>query len=76
MATLLISLLLAVLPVLGVVWIAVSGWLPTVDGLFLSLILLAMSGVFLLNAGMLAKAMGLVPGLGKKQEQAKAVHGA
>jgi hypothetical protein len=76
MVTLLISLLLAILPVLGVFWIAVSGWLATVDGLFLTLILLAMAGVFLLNAGMLAKAMGLVPSFGKKQEQAKAVHGA
>ena len=76
MVTLLLSLLLAALPVLGVVYITVSGWLLTVDGLFLSLILLAMAGVFLLNAGMLAKAMGLVPGSGKNQEQAKAAHGA
>ncbi len=76
MVTLLISLFLAVLPVLGVVYIAVSGWLLTVDGLFLTLILLAMGGVFLLNAGMLAKTMGLVPGFGKKEEQAKATHGA
>ena len=72
MAMLLISLLLALIPVAGVVWIGISGWLATVDGLFTSLILLAMAGVFLLNAALQAKAMGLVPGLGKKQEQAKA----
>ena len=72
MGMLLISLLLALIPVAGVVWIGLSGWLATVDGLFTSLILLAMSGVFLLNAGLQAKALGLIPGFGKKQEQAKA----
>ena len=69
---LLISVILCLVPVLGVLGIGLSGWLATVDGLFTSLILLAMSGVFLLNAGIQAKALGLVPGLGKKQEQAKA----
>jgi len=73
---LVISLVLALLPVAGVAWIGVSGWLLTVDGLFMSLILLAMAGVFALNAAMQAKALGLVPGFGKKQEQAKAAHGA
>ena len=41
--------LLATIPLLGVVWIAVSGSLlpqPTVDALFTSLILLATSGIF------------------------------
>ncbi len=43
---LLTSLLLALIPFLGFVWIAVHGSLTTVDGLFTSLILLAISGLF------------------------------
>jgi hypothetical protein len=38
-------LILAAVPLLGVLWIAVYGSLTTVDGLFMSLILLAMSGI-------------------------------
>jgi hypothetical protein len=38
------SLILALLPLLGVVWMALHGALTTVDGLFMSLILLAISG--------------------------------
>jgi hypothetical protein len=38
------SLLLALIPLLAVVWIALHGGLATVDGLFMSLILLAISG--------------------------------
>ncbi len=46
---LLISLVLALVPLLGIVWIILSGSVTTVDGLFMSLILLAMSGILLLN---------------------------
>jgi len=46
---LVISLVLALLPLLGIVWIAIFGTLTTVDGLFNSLILLAISGIFALN---------------------------
>lgn len=45
---LLLLLLLAVMPLLGIVWIAACGSLfpqPTVDALFMSLILLTMSGI-------------------------------
>lgn len=42
---LLILLALAGIPLLGVLWIAIYGSLTTVDGLFMSLILLAMSGI-------------------------------
>jgi hypothetical protein len=48
-----ISLILAVIPLLGIVWIAVSSnpiWPPTVDALFTSLILLAISAPFALGA--------------------------
>jgi len=46
---LLLLLLLAAIPLLGVAWIAASGSLlpqPTIDALFTSLILLSMSGIF------------------------------
>jgi|SRR5271170_573781 len=42
---LVLLLVLAAIPLLGVVWIAIYGSLTTVDGLFMSLILLAMSGI-------------------------------
>ena len=53
---LVLSLVLGVLPLVGVVWIFMSGMITlsppsaTVDGLFMSLILLALSGTFWLNA--------------------------
>jgi hypothetical protein len=45
-----LSLVLGILPLLGVAWTVVDGLITTVDGLFLTLILLTLSGVFLLNA--------------------------
>ncbi len=53
---LVLSLVLGVLPLVGVVWIFVSGMIvlwpfsATVDGLFMTLILLTLSACFLLNA--------------------------
>ena len=47
---LILSLVLCLLPLVGVGLILTGGWATTVDGLFTSLILLAMSGVFALNA--------------------------
>jgi hypothetical protein len=46
---LLLSLVLALVPLLGVVWIVLYGSPLTVDGLFTSLILLAMSGILGMN---------------------------
>ena len=46
---LLLSLVLALVPLLGVVWIILYGSPLTVDGLFTSLILLAMSGILGMN---------------------------
>jgi hypothetical protein len=46
---LLISILLGLIPLAGIAWIIVSGTLTTVDGLFESLIMLSLSGVFFLN---------------------------
>jgi len=67
---LVLSLLLGVLPLVGVAWIFISGMITlsppsaTVDGLFMSLILLTLSGCFMLNAFWEARDKGL---LGKKQ---------
>jgi hypothetical protein len=46
---LLISILLGLIPLAGIGWIVVTGTLTTVDGLFESLIMLSISGVFFLN---------------------------
>ena len=46
---LLISILLGLIPLAGIAWIVVSGTITTVDGLFESLIMLSISGVFFLN---------------------------
>ena len=48
--TMLLSILLGIIPLLGIAWIFVSHTLTTVDGLFMSLILLALSGIFFFNA--------------------------
>ena len=67
--TLAISLILGILPLLGIVWTLIDGWITTVDGLFLTLILLTLSGVFMLNAywemrdtGIIAKKTAPAPG--------------
>jgi len=46
---LLLSLLLGLLSLAGVIWIVIVGSLLSVDGLFMSLILLTLAGVFFLN---------------------------
>jgi hypothetical protein len=47
---LLVSIVLGLIPLAGIAWIIVSGTITTVDGLFESLIMLSLSGVFFLNA--------------------------
>ncbi len=72
---LVLSIVLAILPLLGVAWIFVSGMITlsppsaTVDGLFMSLILLALSGTFALNAYWEMRDRGLI---GKKKPAAPA----
>jgi hypothetical protein len=69
-----LSLVLAIVPLVGVVWIFVSGMITltfpffTVDGLFMTLILLTLSACFLLNAFWEARDKGLI---GKKAAPAK-----
>jgi hypothetical protein len=45
-----LSIVLGILPLLGIVWTVLNGTITTVDGLFMSLILLTLSGLFFLNA--------------------------
>jgi hypothetical protein len=64
---LVLSLILGLLPLAGVVWILASGmitlWPPsaTVDGLFMSLILLTLAACFLLNAFWEMRDQGIIP---------------
>jgi hypothetical protein len=73
---LVLSLALGILPLLGVVWIftrgmiTVSPFSATIDGLFMTLILLALSGTFMLNAYWEMRDRGLI---GKKKVPAPAV---
>jgi hypothetical protein len=46
---LLLSIVLGLIPLAGIGWIIVSGTITTVDGLFESIIMLSISGVFFLN---------------------------
>jgi hypothetical protein len=46
---LLLSLLLGLLSLAGIAWIIIVGSLLSVDGLFMTLILLSLAGVFFLN---------------------------
>jgi uncharacterized RDD family membrane protein YckC len=66
---LILSLVLALLPLLGIVWTLTNGLITTVDGLFLTLILLTLSGVFMLNAYWEMRDQGI---LGKKKTAAPA----
>jgi hypothetical protein len=67
---LVLSLILGLLPLAGVAWIFVSGMIKlappsaTVDGLFMTLILLTLSACFLLNAFWEMRDRGM---LGKKE---------
>ena len=65
---LLISVVLGVLPLLGIVWTIVTGTVATVDGLFMSLILLALSGLFFLNALLECRDCGYIKLGGKSKD--------
>lgn len=75
---LVLSLVLGVLPLVGIVWIFVSRMITlsppsaTVDGLFMTLILLTLSLCFLLNAYWEARDHGMLKFWEKKKEPAPA----
>jgi hypothetical protein len=64
---LVLSLVLGIIPLLGIVWTIISGSIMTVDGLFMSLILLTLSGILLLNALSEAHARGYLNFLHRKR---------
>jgi len=47
---LMLSVILGIVPLLGVAWIVLNASVTSVDGLFMSLILLTLSGILFLNA--------------------------
>jgi len=47
---LLLSIVLGIVPLAGIAWILLVGSITTVDSMFMSLILLTLSGLFFLNA--------------------------
>lgn len=49
---LILSIVFAAIPLAGVAWIAATKSITSVDGLFMSLILLAIAGIFLLNVAL------------------------
>ena len=73
---LVLSLVLGLVPLVGVVWIFATGMIvlwpfsSTVDGLFMTLILLTLSGCLLLNAFWEMRDRGM---LGKKEAPAAKV---
>jgi hypothetical protein len=58
---LLVSIILGLIPLAGIAWIFVAGSITTVDGLFMSLILLTLSGIFFFNVFCELSERGLVP---------------
>ena len=70
---LLLSVVFGVLPLFGIVWAVMNGSLTTVDGLFISLILLTLSGLFFLNVLFECRDCGYIkfPGKAKAAPAAK-----
>ena len=65
------SVVLGILPLLGIVWTILNGTIMTVDGLFMSLILLTLSGLFFLNAYWECRDCGFLPNKSKESPPAK-----
>ena len=69
---LVISIVMGIVPLLGIAWTIVTGTITTVDGLFMSLILLTLSAVFFLNAYWELRDRGALAFLDKKKVAATA----
>ena len=67
---LLLSILLGLIPLAGIGWILVDRSITTVDGLFMSLILLTLSGIFFLNVLLEMEARGWLAFLHKQKAAA------
>ena len=66
-----VSVVLGILPLLGIVWTIKNGTILTVDGLFMTLILLTLSGLFFLNAFWECRDCGYLPSKPKAGPPAK-----
>ncbi|SPE34606.1 exported hypothetical protein [Acidobacteriia bacterium SbA2] len=69
---LVISIVMGIVPLLGIAWTIVTGTVTTVDGLFMSLILLTLSAVFFLNAFWELRDRGALAFLDRKKVAAEA----
>ena len=67
---LVISIVMGIVPLLGIAWTIATGTVTTVDGLFMSLILLTLSAVFFLNAYWELRDRGALAFLDKKKAAA------
>jgi hypothetical protein len=63
---------MGIIPLAGIAWTIVTGTVTTVDGLFMSLILLTLSAVFFLNAFWELRERGALAFLDKKKVNAEA----
>jgi hypothetical protein len=69
---LVISIVMGIVPLLGIAWTIATGTVTTVDGLFMSLILVTLSAVFFLNAYWELRDRGALAFLHKKKVAAEA----
>ena len=65
------SVVLGLLPLGGIAWTIANGTIFTVDGLFMTLILLTLSGLFFLNAFWECRDCGFIPSKPKAAPPAK-----
>ena len=68
---LVISIVMGIVSLVGIAWTIVTGTVTTVDGLFMSLILLSLSAVFFLNAFWELRDRGALAFLNKKKAAAE-----
>jgi len=68
---LVISIVMGIVSLVGIAWTIVTGTVTTVDGLFMSLILLTLSAVFFLNAFWELRDRGALAFLDKKKVAAE-----
>src|ERR1700690_2048199 len=64
---LVLSIVMGIVPLAGIAWTIATGTVTTVDGLFMSLILLTLSAVFFLNAFWELRDRGALAFLDKKK---------
>ncbi|GAC1677927.1 MAG: hypothetical protein PVS2B2_14700 [Candidatus Acidiferrum sp.] len=65
--TLLISILLGLVPLAGIGWIMATRTITTVEGMFMSLILITLSGIFFLNVFLELRERGFLAFLQKNK---------